>query len=281
MTRYLLLTLLAISSAAGAVVIRDDVDDAKYQLSASALPALADMPGEGHGVLIAPQWMVTAAHVVHSHSLAEITVNGEARKVERVFIHPGYKLMPDSMISEALASGDSSKAYEFLASRDDIALVKLASPIADVAPVALYRGDDEVGKTVEIMGKGATGNGSDGEALHASHRTRLRHAFNVVVDGDARWISYAFDPPRSGLALEGITGGGDSGGPVLIDNGGDRQLAGVASWNKYAESKVRPFHAGLYGQVVVSARTSRYVTWIESVMAAESLRSTPLEAAGG
>lgn len=54
--------LLAMSSAAGAVVTRADVDDAKYRVPASVFPALVDLPGEGHGVLIAPQWVVTAAH---------------------------------------------------------------------------------------------------------------------------------------------------------------------------------------------------------------------------
>src|SRR3546814_12374609 len=44
MTRYLLLALLAISSTASAVVIRSDVDDVRYQVPASAFPALADMP---------------------------------------------------------------------------------------------------------------------------------------------------------------------------------------------------------------------------------------------
>src|SRR3546814_20498879 len=58
MTRYLLLALLAISSTASAVVIRSDVDDVRYQVPASAFPALADMPGDGHDVLIATQWVV-------------------------------------------------------------------------------------------------------------------------------------------------------------------------------------------------------------------------------
>src|SRR3546814_17110002 len=61
MTRYLLLALLAISSTASAVVIRSDVDDAEYQIPASAFQALVAMPGEGRGVLLAPQWVVTAA----------------------------------------------------------------------------------------------------------------------------------------------------------------------------------------------------------------------------
>ena len=56
-TRTLLLALLITSTSAGAIVIRHDVDDAKYRIAASEFPALADMPGEGHGVLIAPRWM--------------------------------------------------------------------------------------------------------------------------------------------------------------------------------------------------------------------------------
>lgn len=47
MNRWLFLALAALPFAAGAVVIRDDVDDARYQIDASVFPALADMPGEG------------------------------------------------------------------------------------------------------------------------------------------------------------------------------------------------------------------------------------------
>lgn len=88
----------------------------------------------------------------------------------------------------------------------------------------------------------------------------------MVVDADDRWFSYAFDKPPLGLPLEGIIGNGDSGGPVLIDHDVRKELAGLASWNRYAHSDVRPFHAGLYGQVVHSVRISRYVAWIDSVM---------------
>ena len=64
MPRLLFVLLVAVSSGAGAIVIRDDVDDAQYRVSPAELPALADLPGEGHGVLIAPRWVVTAAHAV-------------------------------------------------------------------------------------------------------------------------------------------------------------------------------------------------------------------------
>ena len=38
MSRFLLLTLLAVSFGASAIVIRDDVDDAKYRVPASEFP---------------------------------------------------------------------------------------------------------------------------------------------------------------------------------------------------------------------------------------------------
>src|SRR5579875_562909 len=92
--------LLAVSTAVGAVVIRADVDDAKYHVPASAFPALADMPGEGHGVLIAPQWVVTAAHAAPMQMEGmddDVSIGGVARKVKRVIMHPGYKKVPDQM----------------------------------------------------------------------------------------------------------------------------------------------------------------------------------------
>lgn len=116
--------LLAVSSIASAVVIRHDVDDSNYRVPASEFPALADMPGEGHGVLIAPQWIVTVAHTIPENSVEEITLNGVCRKVERVFVHPGYKKLPESLIAQALESGDASKAMEFQASNKDIALIR-------------------------------------------------------------------------------------------------------------------------------------------------------------
>lgn len=178
MTCYVLLALLAISSAASAVVIRGDVDDARYRIPASAFPALADMPGEGHGVLIAPEWVVTAAHAAPMEGMdEEITIDGVARRVERVITHPRYERLPDTLVQEALASGDPSRAYEFLASSDDIALIELASPVTNIAPVPLYHGQDEIGKTVRLIGKGATGNGVDGQI-----------EFNVRISSYISWI---------------------------------------------------------------------------------------------
>lgn len=277
MRRLLPFALLAISFTTGAVVIRSDVNDAKYRVPASAFPALVDMPGEGHGVLIAPRWVVTVAHAAPMQMQGmedEVSIGGVARRVKRVITYPGYRKLPNPLVEEALTSGDLSRVHAFLASSDDIALIELASPVTDVTPVPLYRGNKEVGMTVQLVGKGATGNGSEGQDPHSPHRTVLRRAFNVVVGADARYVWYRFDPPASALLLEGITGSGDSGGPLFIENGGSRQLVGLASWGKYPAGHPfwsrwapgRPFVEGLYGEILYGVRVSRYIRWIDGVM---------------
>ena len=41
-----------------AVVIREDAPDEAYRIEDDTIPQMADLPGEGHGVLIAPRWVV-------------------------------------------------------------------------------------------------------------------------------------------------------------------------------------------------------------------------------
>jgi len=270
MRRLLLLVLLlAVSSTAGAIVIRHDVDDAKYRVAAADFPALVDLPGEGHGVLIAPQWVVTAGHAVPAHSrLGQVTLNGRPRDVERVVVHAGYKTLPQDLTDQAMASGEAMLIVVFLASSDDIALIHLAQPVTDVAPVALYGGSDEPGQIIEIVGKGATGTGATGHDPAGPDRTELRRAFNKVTSAHDRWFCYVFDEPPAALPLEGVMGNGDSGGPALIQAGGQWLLAGLASW-KVLQGNVLTARPGRYGQVACNVRLSHYIPWIEQVMSGQ------------
>lgn len=269
MTRFLLLVLLATSSTASAIVIRDDVDDSKYRIVASEFPALVDMPGEGHGVLIAPQWVVTAAHALpRQPELRQVVINGVPRDVDRVVTHPGYRTLPQELIDPARASGEAMLIVVFLASSDDIALVKLTRPVTDVAPVALYEDGDEPGRIVKIVGKGATGTGAAGHDPGGPNRTELRRAFNKVTSAYDRWFCYVFDEPPSALPLEGILGNGDSGGPVLIEVDGRWLLAGLGSW-KVVQGNVMTARPGRYGQITCNVRLGHYAEWIQHVMSGQ------------
>jgi len=228
------------------------------------------MPGEGHGVLVAPQWVVTAAHAVTwQHAVDEVVVNGQPRKVERMVLHPGYAKPPQRVLDEALATWDWTLFRSILASSDDIALLKLAQPVTDVSPAVLNTDAREYGEVVQIIGKGATGKGNTGYAFEDPHRTQLRRAYNRISSAHGRWICYVFDEPSSALPLEGGSGSGDSGGPILMESDGRWVVAGLTSWTD-PQSTVRV--PGRYGQVSCNVRLSHYRAWMDSVINTQQSR---------
>lgn len=235
-------------------------------MAASEFPTLADLPSEGHGVLIAPQWVVTAAHAVSwQQALGSVVIGGAPRAVRRVVTHSGYRQPPQDMVDAALKSGDWAAFFEFMDGTDDIALIELAEPTQDIAPAALYRGA-ALGEVVRIMGRGATGTGAQGHALDAPRRNALRQGYNRIDVDDGRWIAYTFNAPPDALPFEASIGSGDSGGPMLIAVGHAWQLAGIAAWKRSVVegTQVRP---GKYGEASVGVRLKHYAEWIERAMA--------------
>ena len=129
-----LLAVLLVASTSNPIVIRHDVADAEYRVNVAEFPTLALLPGEGHGVLISKQWLVTAAHAAVWRPVHKVTLLGVSRRVAKVIVHPGYKAAP-----KELQSGDAAPLMKFMSASDDIALIKLEQPANDVRPATRYR----------------------------------------------------------------------------------------------------------------------------------------------
>jgi len=205
--------------------------------------------GNGMGTLIAPTWILTAAHVARNfahgspgnRSTGEhlVSINGSDYRVARVVLHPDYVRRPSRQA--------------------DIALIELTDRVANHRYAELYRESDEVGQEVIFVGSGDFGTGHTGP----TRRDRvLRGATNRVDRVDARTLYFTFDAPGSEnvTELEGISGPGDSGGGALIERDGRVYVAGVSCCQDHDGTE------GLYGVTEIYPRVSFYAAWIDQVM---------------
>lgn len=227
MTRASLVLLAAL------IITRDDTDDARYrELGArkefsSVVRIVSDSRGSGSGVLIAPRWVLTAAHVVHNRPIEQLTVIVGSQRIaaKRAVIHPVF-------LSDARGLDKTA---------GDHALIELAEN-ALVTPSVLATVLPTTGTHVTLIGYGVGGPGAKDSA------GTLRGAHNRVdqLGGTHQRMALAdhlmltdFDIPglesRNALGsatpepLEGLASAGDSGGGLFAEMDGRWQLIGTFS----------------------------------------------------
>jgi hypothetical protein len=243
---------VVVSPPIQAIVVRHDVDDIAFLEFAQRFPAVASVRcadrscGLGaESTLIDPRWLLTAAHVATTLRRGDTAeIGGAAYPIERVVLHPEWQSEADIHV--------------------DIALVKLAQPVADIAPVPLYSGTDEVGMLAVFVGRGGTGTGLTGPV---TEDLRLRAATNRVesVVGDSL-LRFRFDSPGEPdvTELEGISGPGDSGGPAFVERDGALYVIGVG-----VGQNARPANGkrGHYKVLELYTRVSAFAGWVRNTLA--------------
>jgi len=251
--------IITYSQSSFAVVISHNIPEVNYEVE-TAPDFLIDMPHEGQGVLISPNWILTVGHTVfYDYVGKEIEVAGKPNKISNVIFHPDYKSFPESFDFT-----NQKDVKEFLFNRSEVALLRLSSAVNITRPIKLYNKSDEKSQIIEVYGRGATGNGLDGMALETKEQRKLRYFHNTVLKSDRNWLSYRFDPPETAIPLEGIHGSGDSGGPSIIYKNNIPYLVGLSSWQYEGDNG--EYSPMLYGTTAYQVRVSNYIKWIENII---------------
>jgi hypothetical protein len=200
------------------------------------------------GVLVAPNWVLTAAHVANNPLLAGGSIGfgtGPNFISDRGFVQS---------FGDASSNFFSHPDYVQIGIGPDLALVHFENPFP-VNPATLFAGQPSVGMDVSMVGYGRVGEPGGSTIFDGSVRGGEGVLNSISLNGDllSRFVESGHPNYRQ-LGLLGAPG--DSGGGWFIDVDGEFQLAGIFS----TSAAVQGFNNYNFNSVASSVD----IPWVQS-----------------
>jgi V8-like Glu-specific endopeptidase len=201
------------------------------------------------GTLIAPHFVLTAAHCAVSETTGQLSLGqtsgrfslgGVTYNTVHIYANPSYH-------------GDQSQETE---GAIDLCIFELSQDVPNVTPSPLYRQVPTVGTVLTLVGYGEEGTGAQGTdgTLPRDGTVNFGHTpIDIVTSTFIKWNFDSTPAPNK----ESNTAPGDSGGPQFITVGGVLQLASVTSGG-------RKSNAG-FGDLSYNTRVDIATSWIDSI----------------